>query len=183
MKKLICLVLFVLSILSSSYGFYLHGSGTTGGGSCTLSDLYNENTSNYGASAASAANDYQYVNNTSSRSFCKVTWEAYRTIANVTVHLELWSDASKTGTQYGSDSSQVVISATALGTHHEFTFASNPNPSGNFYTHIIVDSGAWEHLRYGTVLGDPDTGLGDTNYDFYEDGVEQTRDAKLMFYE
>lgn len=159
------------------------GTGATESGSCTLSDLYNENTSDYGGSAGSAANDYQYVNNAASRSFCKVAMELYRTSSDVTVHLELWSDAAKSGTQYGSDSGQVVVSATALGTLYDFTFGSNPDPPGNFYTHVIVDSGSYAFLRYGTVLGDPDTGLGDTNYDFYKDGVEQTHDAKLMFYE
>lgn len=56
------------------------------------------------------------------------------------VKIQLWSNANKSGTQYGSDSS--IVDVTLAGYYPtpawaSFTFATNPEPTGDFWICLV----------------------------------------------
>ena len=113
-------------------------------------------------------NTCQKIDNNESTEICKV--EIYPAHGDTNeYHVELWSDNVRAGTKYGN--SELVELGTAL-TFHSFTFATNPEPPGDYFIHIILDSGSKVGIGTTTTV----TSYLDTNYDLNTNGSDVDRD-------
>lgn len=84
-------------------------------------------------------------------------------------HIEFWSDATRSGTQYGASSISVSIADTdTLWEWFTFTWSgTKPNFSGDVYMHVV-----WEGLdKFQLGASNTVTSYDDTNYDFWRDNT------------
>lgn len=94
------------------------------------------------------------------------------------IHLEIWSDRIKAGTQYGGDSDTKTLAQFESG-YYTFTFSEPlPSPTGDFFVHFVIDS---YDNNWVTRTGGPNN-YEDTNYDYGRDGVDDNEDAVIKIW-
>jgi hypothetical protein len=131
---------------------------TSPGGSGTDYDDFN-------ASKANA--DYNSAQKVSfSQTGCKVatiTMELAKGGSDVEVHLELWTTADKAaGSQIGGDSASVTVNNGSYGAFFSFDFASKPEPTGDYFIHVVKTIDATQVLLIKRAEW-----YGGTNYDIW----------------
>jgi hypothetical protein len=147
------------------------GAGAAGGGSCAAWSGQSQETSN----------DYDVISSVWSQrlnltggggTVCTNILRIY-TASSVTVHVEFWSNATRDGTQYGSDSEQMAVSTSDIANEVAFYWTGTKPTlpgTGNVWMHVVVDSGSG-NIRLGDDNSAP---LGelyqDATYCVYDSG-------------
>lgn len=104
-----------------------------GGGTCTV--LFAQDTQ---SGSATAGNDSQQVTFGSSVTVCK---QRFYCDGSATAKVQIWDSPNATGTQFGTDSGTVTI--TASTGFYDFTWSSNPSlPAGTYYMTLITITGS-----------------------------------------
>lgn len=156
------------------FAFLNQPSGGGGGGGPTLWQYADE----------AYENDYflndqvaQHVHNTAGATTIHSVELKLQWFADRTVHVEIWSNPDRTGTQYGGNSDAISITvANAYPTAQwfEFTWSSSaPVPTGDFYIcPVSADAGAigWR-IAYNISGG---VAYENTSYAAYAYGGDQT---------
>lgn len=147
------------------------------GGSCSVLITQSTNNTGYQLDDITA----QRISNASTVEICQILMPWLSEYGNeLTIHIEIWSDINRAGTQYGSDSNQVVFSNTSLDVK-TFTFGTNPQPPGDYFMHFIQDDGGVEGQHIFYVALSP-TAYSTTDYDLYSNGVDMDYDAVFTIY-
>ncbi len=110
----------------------------------------------------------------------KLLWQAGTTGE---VKIQCWSNANKSGTQYGSDSNSIVVTSGSYfpAAYGAFTFATNPTPSSDFWiclVEVAAQDVGWR-MSYNHVAGSGYypyiDATADEAYCAYGYGANQTR--------
>ena len=77
-----------------------------------------------------------------SKSLCKTEVVISLPIASSrNLHAEVWTSIDRLGTQIGLDSASVTVPANQSQVWTSFTWATSPNPTTNYFIHIVQDDG------------------------------------------
>lgn len=122
-----------------------------GGGGCLPWEDHDQQIDNEFYQITSANNPCQKVQNAAGTvEICEAQIRVQFAGSDCAFHLEIWSDAAKAGTQYGSDSnSYTVVGGDVTAGWKTFTFATNPEPPGDFFIHVVVEDANLFNWRMG----------------------------------
>lgn len=168
MKKLIVLIAFGYLFFASTPQAGHVIRKTASGTSCTAT-IYQLDTNDYWTISNPTC---QKIKNSSALTICQVDIYIYAGSGNA--HVEIWSDANATGTQYGADSDSQYIDGGAI---YSFTWSSTePNPTGDFFLHLNEEDGSISWQAHTD-----ENKYEDTNYDAWRGGAEITGDNDFRF--
>ncbi len=127
------------------------------------------------------ADNAQHVKNSANIEICQVDILGYLTDTQTsgTVHVEIWSDDSKAGTQYGGDSD---ATANTHATEGEISFIWSSNAptgiTGDFFMHLVHDSG--DRTRWTGYTSS--STYEDSTYDFHLAGADTNDDISFRIH-
>jgi hypothetical protein len=168
MKKLLILLILILTpFLADARGLMMMGGGVK---KTLVETLYVQQTTDNEYYSPGTSNVYaqkiKFSGGTVTKIKLKLGWQA----ANATCKIGLYSAATD-GTRYGDESTETVT--TTQITHQPavwetFTFATNPQPTGDFYIRVINSDPTLQwRMGYNQAGG---TNYEDTDYAAYGNG-------------
>ena len=84
----------------------------------------------------------QKIKNSVSTEVCSAGLTMWQASGSSDVHFEIWDDEDKSvGSQIGGDSTTVAVTtASTDGVLYEGTWSTYPNPTGDYFVHLVVET-------------------------------------------